>query len=114
MWAIYFMYDGYDHTHRILQAIQDDASVMFVDLVRDVEGEVRHSAAYLSRVKKTIYRRSYLALIIDEAHTARKFNKLHTAYQALCKQSETLIVMTATPVMTKLQVSYNIVYLIYT
>lgn len=94
------------------QAIQDDASVIFVDFIRDVEGNLRKSVAYASRAKKTIYGRDYLGLIIDEAHVARKFNKIHTAYYALRKQSLCLVAMTATPVMTKLQVSSHGLYVV--
>ena len=77
---------------------------MFLDILQDIKGEVKQSVAHNSQVKKTMYGCEFLATIIDEAHSVRKFNKLHTAYHELRQCSRALIAMTATPVMTKLQV----------
>ena len=87
------------------QALQDDASAIFLDSIRNVGDEPRRAAAYPTRVSTTLYDRRYLTMIMDEAHTARKLNKIHTAACALRSISSNLIAMTATPVMTKLQVS---------
>ena len=47
---------------------------------------------------------NYLAMIMDEAHVACKFNKLHTTAYTLHSHSSFMISMTATPVITKFQV----------
>ena len=77
---------------------------MFIDLVRDVEGNIKYSPAFSSRAKSTLFGYQYLLVVMDEAHSARKFNKIHTAYHGLRQQSRAIVAMTATPVMTKLQV----------
>ena len=87
------------------QALQDDASSIFLDVIRNVGDEPRQAPAYPNRVSTTLYGRRYLSMIMDEAHTARKLNKVHTAACALRTMSAGVIAMTATPVMTKLQVS---------
>jgi hypothetical protein len=86
------------------QALQDDASAIFMDSMRNVGEEPRRAAAYATRVSTTLYDRQYLTMIMDEAHVARKLNKVHTAACALRSVSANIIAMTATPVMTKLQV----------
>ncbi|KAG8220405.1 hypothetical protein J3R82DRAFT_3388 [Butyriboletus roseoflavus] len=87
----------------LFQALQDDASVIFMDIFHNVGDELRKASAYPSRVSTTLYGRQYLAMIMDEAHAACKLNKLHTAACALRAMSTNTIAMTATPVMTKLQ-----------
>ncbi|KIK23571.1 hypothetical protein PISMIDRAFT_100380 [Pisolithus microcarpus 441] len=49
-----------------------------------------------------VFEHDFLGVIVDEAHKARKFNKFHQAMYALGKKSATMIVMSATPVMTHL------------
>lgn len=88
------------------QAVQDDACLMYLDVIRDVGGEPKQLAAFSSRSEKTIYGHEYLGVILNEAHSARKFNKIHTAFCALRKCSQSIVAMTATPVMTKFQVRH--------
>lgn len=86
------------------QAVQDDASGLFVDIIRDVGDRPKKAPVYETRVSTTLYNHSYLAMVMDEAHVARKLNKIHTAAYALRAQSACMVAMTATPVMNKLQV----------
>ncbi|KAG9308261.1 hypothetical protein JVU11DRAFT_12148 [Chiua virens] len=92
--------------HRIVlvteSALQDDASVVFMDVLRDVTSTLRNAPSRATRGEITLYGSKYLALIVDEAHQARKFNKIHTAIYALRAESAAMVAMTATPVMTKL------------
>ena len=77
---------------------------MFIDLIQDVKENIKYSPVFSSHVKSTLFRYQYLLVVMDEAHSARKFNKIHMAYHGLRQQSQAIIAMTATPVMTKLQV----------
>jgi superfamily II DNA or RNA helicase len=86
------------------QALQDDASAIFLNSMGNVEEEPKRAAAYVTRVSTTLYDRQYLTMIMDEAHVARKLNKVHTAAYALHSVSANIIAMTTTPVMSKLQV----------
>ena len=79
---------------------------MFIDILRDVDGSVKQSPAFSSRAKSTVFGYEYLIAVVDEAHSARKFNKLHTGYQGLRQQAQAILTMTATPVTTKLQVRF--------
>ena len=69
------------------QAIQDDSSLMFIDLIRDVEGNIKYSPVFSSCTKSTLFGYQYLLMVMDEAHSTRKFNKIHTAYHGLQQQS---------------------------
>ncbi|KAI6041178.1 hypothetical protein EDC04DRAFT_2893393 [Pisolithus marmoratus] len=84
-------------------AIQDDGMSVFLDLLHHVEDEPKPTLVYHHLSPRTVFGHEFLRLIIDEAHKARKFNKFHQAVHALCKQSATMIAMSATPVMTHLQ-----------
>ncbi|KAG8214947.1 hypothetical protein J3R82DRAFT_10137 [Butyriboletus roseoflavus] len=105
-WNDVFTKSNHELCHHIILAtesvLQDDASVIFMDIFRNVGDELRKASAYPSRVSTTLYGRQYLTMIMDEAHAARKLNKLHTAACALRAMSTNTIAMTATPVMTKL------------
>lgn len=80
--------------------------MVFVDLVRNVEDSPKPSLGYSSTSQKTVFGQEFLGLIVDEAHKARKFNKYHQAIHALRKKSNSMVAMTATPVMTQLQVNF--------
>ena len=64
-----------------------------------------HSPARAACIESTIYGQRYLSFIIDEAHCVWKFNKIHMAVYTLCLESKSMIMMMATPVTTRLQVS---------
>ncbi|KAI6029955.1 P-loop containing nucleoside triphosphate hydrolase protein [Pisolithus microcarpus] len=83
-------------------AIQDDGMAVFLDLLHHVEDEPKHAPAYHHLSPRMVFEHDFLGVIVDEAHKARKFNKFHQAMYALGKKSATMIVMSATPVMTHL------------
>lgn len=73
-----------------------------------VEDKVDAGSSMSSIGPTTVFGHKFAFFIMDEAHLARKFNKLHTAVCCLREQSASMIAMTATPVMTKLQVIFPI------
>lgn len=90
------------------QAIQDNCLVIFLDSIRKVRGDPKYSLAWESHLAGTIYGCKFLSCIVSEAHSVQKFNKMHTALYMLRCESKSMITMTATPVMTKLQVSHHL------
>jgi ERCC4-related helicase len=78
------------------QAIQADSSFIHLPSVgsRNPRPSGRADAT-------TIYRRRYLAIAIDEAHTYCNPNKAYTAMRALREKTDLLVAMTATPVQTR-------------
>ena len=77
-----------------------------MNVIRNVEDEPKKAPAYATCVATTLYGCNYLAMIMDKTHVTWKFNKIHTAAYALRSRSTIIVAMAATPVMTKLQVSF--------
>jgi superfamily II DNA or RNA helicase len=63
-----------------------------------------------NRHKSTIFGQQWLIAVVDEAHTARNLSKVFFAAQNLRRSSSFLVAMTATPVNTKLQASFDHVW----
>ncbi|KAG2365352.1 P-loop containing nucleoside triphosphate hydrolase protein [Suillus spraguei] len=82
-------------------ALQDDASTIFGDGPREDPGRPRKTARYDQVHKDTIYGQHFCMLIVDEAHVARKYNKVHLALRGLLDRCMAIVGMTATPVTTK-------------
>ncbi|KAG2063373.1 hypothetical protein BDR04DRAFT_1038198 [Suillus decipiens] len=82
-------------------AIQDDASTIFGDGPREDLGHPRKTARYDQIHRNTIYGHHFCMLIVDEAHVARKYNKVHLALRGLLERCMAIVAMTATPVTTK-------------
>ena len=57
------------------QAIQDNSSLMFIDLIRDVEGNIKYSLVFSSCAKSTLFGYQYLLMVMDEAHSMRNLTK---------------------------------------
>ncbi|KAG2045912.1 hypothetical protein BDR06DRAFT_900013 [Suillus hirtellus] len=82
-------------------AIQDDATTIFSDGPREDPGCPRQTARYDQAHRNTIYGGHFSMLIVDEAHVARKYNKVHLALRGLLERCMAIVAMTATPVTTK-------------
>jgi hypothetical protein len=91
--------------HCIFQAIVDDAVCIFDEGTGKHAGTAIPTSRYAANGRKTVFGREYSLLVIDEAHEARKYNKLHLAARQLRTQSKAIIAMTATTVTTKPQAS---------
>jgi SNF2 family DNA or RNA helicase len=93
--------------HRIVlatdNALIDDSTALYTGIMHHVEDKVDAGSSMSSIGPTTVFGQKFAFFIMDEAHLARKFNKLHTAVCSLRVQSASMIAMTATPVMTKLQ-----------
>ncbi|KAH0833809.1 P-loop containing nucleoside triphosphate hydrolase protein [Lanmaoa asiatica] len=82
-------------------AIQDDGIAVFEE--GDSPGSVKNNAAHTLYVDQTVFGYNYSVCVVDEAHQARKHNKLHMALRALGSRSSMMVALTATPVTTKPQ-----------
>lgn len=96
----------------MIEALVDDSTALFTRIMHHVEDKVDAGSSMSSIGPTTLFGHKYASFVIDEAHAARKFNKLHTAACCLRGQSASMIAMTATPVMTKLQVRSILLFLL--
>lgn len=89
-----------------MQAVQDDGVVVFVE--GETSGSAKPNFAMQAMyIAQTVYSQNYSLLVVDEAHHARKHNKLHMALRALRQQAQSVLTLTATPVTTKPHVSLH-------
>jgi hypothetical protein len=79
--------------------------MIFGDGPRDDPGCPQKTARYDRIHGNTIYGQHFCMLVADEAHVARKYNKVHLAFRGLLERCMAIIAMTATPVTTKPAVS---------
>ncbi|KAG1741027.1 P-loop containing nucleoside triphosphate hydrolase protein [Suillus occidentalis] len=82
-------------------AIQEDATMIFGDGPREDPGCPQKTARYDRIHGNTIYGQHFSMLVADEAHVARKYNKVHLAFRGLLERCMVMIAMTATPVTTR-------------
>lgn len=50
------------------QALQDNTSAIVINVIWNVEDELKKAPAYATCVAITLYGHNYLAMIMDEAH----------------------------------------------
>ncbi|KAG1792547.1 P-loop containing nucleoside triphosphate hydrolase protein [Suillus variegatus] len=82
-------------------AAHDDAVTVFIDGERDSYGQPVASPRFERTAPSTLFGRGYNVTFFDEAHCARKYNKVHIAARGLQERSHLMVAMTATPVTTK-------------
>ncbi|KAG2335631.1 hypothetical protein BDR05DRAFT_898054 [Suillus weaverae] len=82
-------------------AAQDDAATVFVENDRDSYGKPIAGARFGRLGSNTLFGHDYNVTFFDEAHCARKYNKVHVAARGLQERSHSMVAMTATPVTTK-------------
>ncbi|KAG2063389.1 hypothetical protein BDR04DRAFT_1163790, partial [Suillus decipiens] len=82
-------------------AAHDDAATVFIEGDRDSYGQPMTSPRFERTGPSTLFGRGYNVTFFDEAHCARKYNKVHTAARGLQERSHLMVAMTATPVTTK-------------
>lgn len=58
----------------------------------------RMKASHALHGHSTLYGQQYVAVVFDEAHKFNNKNKAYWAAMALCKHSQLVVAMTATPV----------------
>jgi hypothetical protein len=59
---------------------------------------------YAAKVGSTLFGREYLCVVLDEAHFCRNPGPTHWGPLAIMEQAKTRLVMTATPVQTRVEV----------
>ncbi|KAG2359170.1 P-loop containing nucleoside triphosphate hydrolase protein [Suillus spraguei] len=84
-------------------AAQDDATIVFVENDRDSYGKPTPSTRFGRLSPNTLFGYDYNVTFFDEAHCARKYNKVHVAARGLQEKSHSMVAMTATPVTTSLR-----------
>ncbi|KAG2359798.1 hypothetical protein BDR07DRAFT_1291359, partial [Suillus spraguei] len=82
-------------------AAHDDAATVFVKDNRDSYGKPIASPRFERISPSTLFGRGYNVMFFDEAHCARKYDKVHIAARRLQERSHLMVAMTATPVTTK-------------
>lgn len=82
-------------------AAHDDAATVFIEGDRDSYGQPMASPRFERIGPSTLFGRGYNVTFFDEAHCARKYNKVHVAARGLQERSHLMVAMTATPVTTK-------------
>ncbi|KAG1785036.1 P-loop containing nucleoside triphosphate hydrolase protein [Suillus plorans] len=82
-------------------AAHDDAATVFIEGDRDSYGQPMTSPRFERTGPSTLFGRGYNVTFFDEAHCARKYNKVHVAARGLQERSHLMVAMTATPVTTK-------------
>ncbi|KAG1841574.1 P-loop containing nucleoside triphosphate hydrolase protein [Suillus subluteus] len=82
-------------------AAHDDAVTVFIEGDRDSYGQPIASPRFERTAPNTLFGRGYNVTFFDEAHCARKYNKVHIAARGLQERSHLMVAMTATPVTTK-------------
>ncbi|KZT17921.1 hypothetical protein NEOLEDRAFT_1081787, partial [Neolentinus lepideus HHB14362 ss-1] len=82
------------------QAVADDGKAMY-EAADGRTGEPKAMVTFDRLAPQSVYGRNYLLVIFDEAHAARKINKLHVAMRALRDKSSGMLALTATPATTK-------------
>ncbi|KAG6373967.1 P-loop containing nucleoside triphosphate hydrolase protein [Boletus reticuloceps] len=101
---------GYPQSHQpanrriilaVHSAVQDDGVAVFEE--GDTPGSVKNNATHALYLNQTVFGYKYSVCIVDEAHQARKHNKLHMALRAMGSRSSMMVALTATPVTTNPQ-----------
>ncbi|KAG1798808.1 P-loop containing nucleoside triphosphate hydrolase protein [Suillus variegatus] len=82
-------------------AAQDDAATVFDENDRDSYGKPTTGARFRRLSPNTLFGHEFNVTLFDEAHCARKYNKVHVAARGLQERSHSMVAMTATPVTTK-------------
>ncbi|KAG1779882.1 P-loop containing nucleoside triphosphate hydrolase protein [Suillus placidus] len=82
-------------------AAHDDAVTVFIEGDRNSYGQPMAGPRLERTAPSTLFGRGYNVTFFDEAHCARKYNKVHTAARGLQERSHLMVAMTATPVTTK-------------
>ncbi|EGN97044.1 hypothetical protein SERLA73DRAFT_75888 [Serpula lacrymans var. lacrymans S7.3] len=82
-------------------ALQSDSDTIWVASDNDTGAQPRFALLHNKWVKQTVYGQQWGLFVMDEAHVARKYNKIYVAVQALRQQANVTIALTATPVLTK-------------
>ncbi|KAG2336037.1 hypothetical protein BDR05DRAFT_897311 [Suillus weaverae] len=82
-------------------ATHDDAATVFIESGRDSYGQPMVSPRFERTGPSTLFGRGYNVTFFDEAHCARKYNKVHIAARGLQERSHLMVAMTATPVTTQ-------------
>ncbi|KAG2134716.1 P-loop containing nucleoside triphosphate hydrolase protein [Suillus cothurnatus] len=82
-------------------AIQHDTSTLFSNGPPEDPGYPKKTPRYEHVHRNTIYGQQFCMLFVDEAHAARKYNKVHLAVRGLLERCMAIVAMTATPVTTK-------------
>ncbi|KAG1838889.1 P-loop containing nucleoside triphosphate hydrolase protein [Suillus subluteus] len=82
-------------------AAHDDATILFIEGDRNSYGQPMASPRFERTSPSTLFGRGYNVTFFDEAHCARKYNKVHIAARGLQERSHLMVAMTATPVTTK-------------
>ncbi|KAG1717478.1 P-loop containing nucleoside triphosphate hydrolase protein [Suillus lakei] len=82
-------------------AAQDDAATVFIENDKDSYGKPTAGARFGRLSPNTLFGHDYNVTLFDEAHCARKYNKVHVAARGLQERSHSIVAMTATPVTTK-------------
>jgi hypothetical protein len=89
------------------QAAHDDAVTVFIEGDRNSYGQPMAGPRFERTAPSTLFGRGYNVTFFDEAHCARKYNKVHTAARGLQERSHLMVAMTAMPVTTKPPVSHS-------
>ncbi|OSX55772.1 hypothetical protein POSPLADRAFT_1163264 [Postia placenta MAD-698-R-SB12] len=91
-------------THTAMSSDSEVAFRLADKKMRDARkhGDVREKGRYRA---STLYGHKFGVFALDESHVVRTLNTIYTAARQLRIQSETMVALTATPVMTKATVS---------
>ncbi|EGO04149.1 hypothetical protein SERLA73DRAFT_148782 [Serpula lacrymans var. lacrymans S7.3] len=82
-------------------ALQSDSDTIWVASDHDTGAQPRFALLHNKWVKQTVYGQQWGLFVMDEAHVARKYNRIYVAMRALHQQANVTIVLTATPVLTR-------------